>query len=50
MCMDIVVRLAECGLVHCDFNEFNIMIDETNKITMIDFPQMISTNHVNAEE
>ncbi|CAK4076070.1 unnamed protein product [Aphanomyces euteiches] len=49
-CMNIVVRLAECGLVHCDFNEFNIMIDETNKITMIDFPQMISTSHINAEE
>ncbi|OQR85602.1 RIO kinase [Achlya hypogyna] len=49
-CMDIVVRLAECGLVHCDFNEFNIMINDAGKITMIDFPQMISTSHYNAEE
>ncbi|OQR81317.1 RIO kinase [Thraustotheca clavata] len=49
-CMDIVVRLAECGLVHCDFNEFNIMINDEGKITMIDFPQMISTSHYNAEE
>ncbi|KAF1332230.1 Atypical/rio/rio2 protein kinase, partial [Globisporangium splendens] len=49
-CMSIVVRLAECGLVHCDFNEFNIMINDTGKITMIDFPQMISTSHPNAVE
>ncbi|KDO19000.1 atypical/RIO/RIO2 protein kinase [Saprolegnia parasitica CBS 223.65] len=49
-CMDIVVRLAECGLVHCDFNEFNIMMNDAGKITMIDFPQMISTSHYNAEE
>ncbi|TYZ65178.1 hypothetical protein PybrP1_000528 [[Pythium] brassicae (nom. inval.)] len=49
-CMSIVVRLAECGLVHCDFNEFNIMISDEGKITMIDFPQMISTSHPNAVE
>lgn len=48
--MSIVVRLAEYGLVHCDFNEFNIMIGEDGKITMIDFPQMISTSHPNASE
>ncbi|KAE9048894.1 Serine/threonine-protein kinase [Phytophthora rubi] len=48
--MSIVVRLAEYGLVHCDFNEFNIMIGDDGKITMIDFPQMISTSHPNASE
>ncbi|RLN59181.1 hypothetical protein BBJ29_003946 [Phytophthora kernoviae] len=48
--MSIVVRLAEFGLVHCDFNEFNIMIGDDSKITMIDFPQMISTSHPNAAE
>uniref|UniRef100_A0AAV1VL51 Serine/threonine-protein kinase RIO2 n=1 Tax=Peronospora matthiolae TaxID=2874970 RepID=A0AAV1VL51_9STRA len=48
--MSIVVRLAEYGLVHCDFNEFNIMIGGDGKITMIDFPQMISTSHPNAAE
>jgi RIO-like serine/threonine protein kinase len=46
--IDIVVRLAKCGLIHCDFNEFNAMLDEDEKITMIDFPQMISTSHPNA--
>ncbi|KAJ4825867.1 hypothetical protein Tsubulata_024316 [Turnera subulata] len=36
----LVVRLAEHGLIHCDFNEFNIMIDDDEKVTIIDFPQM----------
>ncbi|KAK7302055.1 hypothetical protein RJT34_12934 [Clitoria ternatea] len=45
----IVVRLAEHGLIHCDFNEFNIMIDDDEKITMIDFPQMVSVSHRNAQ-
>eukprot|EP00122_Pirum_gemmata_P011667 Pgem_evm1s10810 len=37
------------GLIHGDFNEFNLMISNTEMITMIDFPQMISTSHYNAE-
>ncbi|KAH0902910.1 hypothetical protein HID58_042413 [Brassica napus] len=45
----IVVRLAEHGLIHCDFNEFNIMIDDEEKLTMIDFPQMVSVSHQNAQ-
>ncbi|XP_061361997.1 uncharacterized protein LOC133305772 isoform X2 [Gastrolobium bilobum] len=45
----LVVRLAEHGLIHCDFNEFNIMIDNDEKITMIDFPQMVSVSHRNAQ-
>ncbi|GAB5366083.1 hypothetical protein AAMO2058_001113900 [Amorphochlora amoebiformis] len=49
--MNLIVRLAEHGLIHCDFNEFNTMIHETtHKITMIDFPQMVSTKHKDAEE
>ncbi|XP_038697927.1 serine/threonine-protein kinase rio2-like [Tripterygium wilfordii] len=47
--INIVVRLAEHGLIHCDFNEFNIMIDDDEKVTMIDFPQMVSVSHRNAE-
>ncbi|KAK8962162.1 hypothetical protein KSP40_PGU007664 [Platanthera guangdongensis] len=47
--MSLVVRLAEHGLIHCDFNEFNIMIDDDEKITMIDFPQMVSVSHRNAQ-
>lgn len=50
-CLDIIVRLAEYGLVHGDFNEFNLMVTEKDEqIVMIDFPQMISTSHLNAEE
>jgi RIO kinase 2 len=48
--MDILRRLAQCGLVHCDFNEFNLMISPERVVTLIDFPQMVSTNHPNAEE
>ncbi|KAF3628346.1 Serine/threonine-protein kinase RIO2 [Capsicum annuum] len=44
-----VIRLAEHGLIHCDFNEFNIMIDDDEKVTMIDFPQMVSVSHPNAQ-
>ncbi|PON36850.1 Serine/threonine protein kinase [Parasponia andersonii] len=45
----LIVRLAEHGLIHCDFNEFNLMIDDDEKITMIDFPQMVSVSHRNAQ-
>ena len=43
-----MTRLAQHGLVHCDCNEFNIIVDENDNITLIDFPQMISTSHPNA--
>lgn len=36
-------------MIHGDFNEFNLMIDANERITMIDFPQMVSTDHENAE-
>jgi len=47
--MGLIIRLAEHGLVHGDFNEFNLMINEEEEVTMIDFPQMTSTSHLNAE-
>ena len=25
-CMDLMTRLAAQGLVHCDFNEFNLLV------------------------
>ncbi|XP_026189890.1 serine/threonine-protein kinase rio2 [Cyclospora cayetanensis] len=47
--MKLIVRLAHCGLIHGDFNEFNLMINEENgSITMIDLPQMVSIYHPNA--
>ena len=48
-CMELIVRLGNCGVIHGDFNEFNLVLDDTDKVTMIDFPQMISTSHQNAE-
>ncbi|KAH8205536.1 hypothetical protein TruAng_000242 [Truncatella angustata] len=64
--IDMILRLAKHGLIHGDFNEFNLLIkeertppssddpdaDETIKVTpvLIDFPQMISVEHANAEE
>lgn len=61
--MEIILRLAGYGLIHGDFNEFNILIQEdatasttpdetlTVKATpvLIDFPQMVSIDHANAE-
>ena len=61
-CLQILVRLAEHGLVHCDLNEFNLMLDpaaaatasaeqlDQVAVTLIDFPQMVSCSHPNAEE
>ncbi|GCC30563.1 hypothetical protein chiPu_0009014 [Chiloscyllium punctatum] len=47
--MDLIVKLANHGLIHGDFNEFNLMLDDEDRVTMIDFPQMVSTSHLNAE-
>ena len=48
-CVHIARTLARRGLVHCDLNEFNLIVDgETSLVTLIDFPQMISTSHPNA--
>ncbi|KAL4887493.1 serine/threonine-protein kinase RIO2 [Aspergillus karnatakaensis] len=67
--MDIILQLARYGLIHGDFNEFNILIKEEEdteakgkgregdeesenlKLTpvLIDFPQMVSIDHANAE-
>lgn len=44
----LIVKLANHGLIHGDFNEFNIMIDAEDRVTLIDFPQMVSTSHKNA--
>lgn len=53
----LIVRFAQHGLIHGDFNEFNILVEEREekdgKIslipTVIDFPQMVSIDHANAE-
>ncbi|KAF1817176.1 hypothetical protein P152DRAFT_426805 [Eremomyces bilateralis CBS 781.70] len=63
--ISILLRLARYGLIHCDFNEFNILLEEVRETTfrddeqpeevvtvrpvVIDFPQMVSIDHSNAE-
>lgn len=68
--IEIILKLAQHGLIHGDFNEFNIMVQDevtpseekeehqhtgdveaTPRITpfVIDFPQMVSIDHPNAE-
>ncbi|EAR90441.2 RIO kinase family protein (macronuclear) [Tetrahymena thermophila SB210] len=48
-CFYLIKRLAENGLIHSDFNEFNLMVEDNGKVIMIDFPQMVSTKHKNAQ-
>ncbi|CAO1412025.1 unnamed protein product [Diamesa serratosioi] len=47
--MNLIVRLGNCGVIHGDFNEFNIMVTAEGKPVLIDFPQMLSISHPNAE-
>ena len=57
--INMILRLAQHGLIHGDFNEFNILIREDkaeqdpSTVTLtpiiIDFPQMVSMDHRNAE-
>ncbi|KAH3670628.1 hypothetical protein OGAPHI_001143 [Ogataea philodendri] len=55
--LEFAVKLANHGLIHCDYNEYNIMIKETGTydpaselgFVVIDFPQCISINHVDAD-
>ncbi|KAH0612381.1 uncharacterized protein H6S33_010433 [Morchella sextelata] len=49
--MELILRFASMGLIHGDFNEFNILVYEDSlKPIVIDFPQMISTDHPNAKD
>jgi len=48
--MRLLVRLGRAGIIHGDFNEFNLMVAEDEKVTLIDFPQIVHLNHPNAEE
>lgn len=48
--LGLMVKLAQHGLVHGDFNEFNMFVTDDYRIVLIDFPQMVSTDHHNAAE
>lgn len=48
--LSVAIRFAQHGLVHCDLNEFNVLVDDDKEITVIDFPQMVSTSHADAKQ
>ena len=57
-CISLILRLSKFGLIHADFNEFNLLIEEhenespadpTLTPILIDFPQTLSISHPNAE-
>lgn len=48
-CLAMAQALASRGLIHCDLNEFNIIVDGHDAY-LIDFPQMVSTSHPNAAD
>lgn len=47
--MNLILQFADSGVIHGDFNEFNIILTEDEKPVIIDFPQMMSTEHPNAQ-
>ena len=48
-CIELILRLAAHGLIHCDFNEFNLLMDADQNLIVIDYPQVVSVDHINAE-
>ncbi|OHT04349.1 RIO family atypical protein kinase [Tritrichomonas foetus] len=49
-CIDLAVRLLKIGVVHADFSQFNLIIDDDEKVTLIDFPQCLKHTMPEAEE
>ncbi|KRZ56430.1 Glutamyl-tRNA(Gln) amidotransferase subunit A, mitochondrial [Trichinella nativa] len=48
--LDFIVMLAKYGLIHGDFNPCNVMVTRNEEPVVIDFPQMMSTSHPEAEK
>ena len=44
--MELIIRLSAYGLIHCDFNEFNLLVDDDENVTLIDFPQVRSITNI----
>merc|ERR1719471_1435392 len=48
--MNLILKFANHGVIHGDFNEFNIMVTDAGEPIIIDFPQMVLTAHKDARE
>ena len=48
--MNLLLKFAGHGVIHGDYNEFNIMLDDSGNPVIIDFPQMVSTGHPDAKD
>lgn len=49
-CIDLAVRLLKIGVVHADFSQYNIIVDEQGNVTLIDFPQCMKASNPDSEE
>jgi RIO kinase 2 len=38
------------NIINCDLSEYNVLLDSTNNIWIIDWPQAVSRRHPNADE
>lgn len=47
--LNTIIKFARSDIIHGDFNEFNILIDDNENITIIDFPQIVSLHHENGK-
>ena len=47
--MNLLLKFAGHGVIHGDFNEFNIMLDDNGKPVIIDSPQKLSTVYPDAQ-
>lgn len=47
--MEMLCKFVEVGIIHGDYNEFNVLLDAKGKVFVIDFPQIISVNHPDAD-
>ncbi len=45
-----IQKTYEAGIIHSDLSEFNILVTQEGNVVLIDWPQYITDDHLNAEE
>jgi RIO kinase 2 len=48
--VNVKMAYRDAHLIHCDLSPFNIILQQSQHILIIDWPQSVSTKHPNAEE